>query len=69
MSNFIRGTHGVDCIARSPINIGDGFNNFLKQLDVTFRRDPNNFRPRINKKNSVKDNEQKQNNKYFVFEN
>ncbi len=37
----------------------DGFNEFLKQLDVTFRRDPTNYRPRINKHDSVKDKEQK----------
>ena len=24
-------------------------NKFLQQLDITFRRDPTNFRPRINK--------------------
>uniref|UniRef100_A0A915J0R5 Uncharacterized protein n=1 Tax=Romanomermis culicivorax TaxID=13658 RepID=A0A915J0R5_ROMCU len=29
-------------------------NRFLSQLDITFRRDPNNYRPRINKLNSVK---------------
>ncbi|CAI5996460.1 unnamed protein product [Closterium sp. NIES-64] len=30
-----------------------------QQLDITFRRDPTNFRPRINKMDSVKDREQK----------
>jgi ATP-binding cassette subfamily E protein 1 len=29
-------------------------NQFLESLEITFRRDPNNFRPRINKLNSVK---------------
>lgn len=24
-------------------------NQFLQQLDITFRRDPTNYRPRINK--------------------
>jgi hypothetical protein len=24
-------------------------NQFLRQLDITFRRDPTNYRPRINK--------------------
>ncbi len=32
-------------------------NSFLKQLEITFRRDPENARPRINKKDSVKVNE------------
>jgi hypothetical protein len=34
-------------------------NHFLASLEVTFRRDPTNFRPRVNKLNSVKDREQK----------
>jgi hypothetical protein len=29
-------------------------NTFLESLDITFRRDPTNYRPRINKLNSVK---------------
>lgn len=29
-------------------------NSFLRQLEITFRRDPENARPRINKKDSVK---------------
>ena len=31
-------------------------NSFLRQLEITFRRDPENARPRINKKDSVKVN-------------
>jgi ATP-binding cassette subfamily E protein 1 len=27
-------------------------NKFLKMMDITFRRDPTNFRPRINKMES-----------------
>lgn len=34
-------------------------NRFLASLEITFRRDPTNFRPRVNKLNSVKDREQK----------
>ena len=34
-------------------------NLFLQNLDITFRRDPTNYRPRINKHESVKDKEQK----------
>lgn len=34
-------------------------NKFLKNLEITFRRDPTNYRPRINKKQSTKDREQK----------
>lgn len=38
----------------SPQSLLNGMNSFLESLDITFRRDPNNFRPRINKLNSVK---------------
>jgi hypothetical protein len=34
-------------------------NKFLASLEITFRRDPTNYRPRVNKRNSVKDKEQK----------
>ena len=34
-------------------------NKFLASLEITFRRDPTNFRPRVNKLNSIKDREQK----------
>ena len=62
------GTPGVQCTAKSPCSVIDGFNIFLKHLDVTFRRDPINFRPRINKKNSQKDKEQKARGHFFVFD-
>ena len=62
------GTPGVECTATTPRGIVDGFNTFLKRLDVTFRRDPINYRPRINKKNSRKDCEQKSKNQFFLFD-
>jgi ATP-binding cassette subfamily E protein 1 len=34
-------------------------NRFLASLEITFRRDPTNFRPRVNKLHSLKDREQK----------
>lgn len=36
----------------SPEGLVSGMNRFLKLMDITFRRDPTNFRPRINKLNS-----------------
>uniref|UniRef100_A0A8C1Y0X9 ATP-binding cassette sub-family E member 1 n=1 Tax=Cyprinus carpio TaxID=7962 RepID=A0A8C1Y0X9_CYPCA len=42
--------------ANAPQNLLAGMNKFLAQLEITFRRDPNNFRPRINKLNSIKVN-------------
>ena len=44
------------------------FNVFLKQLDVTFRRDPCNHRPRVNKKHSAKDVEQKRAGTFFFLD-
>merc|ERR1719221_789195 len=52
------GTPGVHCTASAPQSLLEGMNTFLKQLGITFRRDPVNFRPRINKIDSVKDREQ-----------
>lgn len=55
-------------LANSPQNLLNGMNKFLESLDITFRRDPNNFRPRINKYNSVKDVEQKKSGNFFFLE-
>jgi ATP-binding cassette subfamily E protein 1 len=35
-----------------PVPLITGMNRFLKMMDITFRRDPTNFRPRINKMES-----------------
>ena len=43
-------------------------NLFLKNLDITFRRDPTNYRPRINKMESVKDREQKLAGSYYYLD-
>ena len=40
----------------------------VQQLEITFRRDPSNYRPRINKRLSVKDMEQKRAGTYFYLE-
>merc|ERR1712080_473819 len=45
--------------ARTPESLLTGCNRFLKNLNVTFRRDPNSYRPRINKLDSQMDKEQK----------
>jgi len=39
----------------APEGMVSGMNKFLKLMDITFRRDPINFRPRINKHASRKD--------------
>jgi len=40
----------------------------LEMLGITFRRDPNNFRPRINKDSSQKDTEQKSSGNFFFLD-
>ncbi|XP_026450364.1 ABC transporter E family member 2-like [Papaver somniferum] len=53
------GRPSIDSTANAPQSLLTGMNLFLSQLDITFRRDPANFRPRINKLESTKDKEQK----------
>ncbi|XP_063242570.1 protein Pixie isoform X1 [Bacillus rossius redtenbacheri] len=48
------GQPSIHTTAHTPQNLLAGMNRFLELLGITFRRDPNNFRPRINKNNSVK---------------
>jgi ATP-binding cassette subfamily E protein 1 len=48
------GRPSVDTTAHTPEALLNGMNKFLQLLGITFRRDPNNFRPRINKDRSVK---------------
>lgn len=62
------GVPALDCMACAPQNLVTGMNRFLKNLEITFRRDPSNFRPRINKLDSVKDREQKALGQYFYVD-
>ncbi len=51
------GTPGLNCKANTPTTLVEGMNKFLDILGITFRRDKSNFRPRINKLDSVLDRE------------
>lgn len=62
------GSPSIDTVAHTPQSLLAGMNKFLALLDITFRRDPNNFRPRINKHASVKDSDQKRVGQYFFLE-
>lgn len=62
------GTPAVETTAKSPKPMIEGMNQFLKMMNITFRRDPENYRPRINKQGSVKDQEQKQKGLYFYYD-
>merc|ERR1712115_100234 len=62
------GEPSVKTMAHSPQSMLAGMNKFLEQLSVTFRRDPNTYRPRINKQFSQLDAEQKANGQHFFLE-
>lgn len=62
------GQPGIKTIANTPMSLLIGMNKFLESLEITFRRDPGNYRPRINKLDSVKDCEQKASGNYFFIE-
>ena len=62
------GVPGIETTARSPQALIPGMNTFIKQLNITFRRDPTNYRPRINKIESIKDREQKLAGNYFYMD-
>lgn len=51
--------------ANTPTTMRQGMNHFLGGLNITFRRDDANKRPRVNKLGSVKDQEQKQKGEYY----
>ena len=52
-------------IALGPFDLRSGMNRFLKNLEVTFRRDNETHRPRINKFDSRLDREQKSSGEYY----
>tara|TARA_B100000287_G_scaffold75404_1_gene67342 strand:- start:18606 stop:20297 length:1692 start_codon:yes stop_codon:yes gene_type:complete len=54
--------------AVGPLSLRKGMNLFLSDAEVSFRRDVESHRPRINKPNSRKDREQKSSGEYFYSE-
>ena len=62
------GEGGKQGHAVGPLSLRKGMNRFLSGVGVTFRRDHESKRPRINKPGSVKDREQKANGEYFYSE-
>jgi ATP-binding cassette subfamily E protein 1 len=59
------GEGGVQGNAVGPLPLRNGMNRFLKNVGITFRRDEDSKRPRINKQDSRKDREQKSSGEYF----
>jgi ATP-binding cassette subfamily E protein 1 len=59
------GKPGVEGKANSITNLRKGMNMFLKEMKVTFRRDPATKRPRVNKEGSKLDKFQKRIGEYY----
>ncbi len=59
------GTPGINGVGRGPMSMREGMNSFLREINVTFRRDHNTKRPRINKLGSKLDREQRQRGEYY----
>ena len=51
--------------AHSPLSMHDGMNKFLSNLNITFRRDEDTQRPRVNKPDSRLDREQRSKGEYY----
>lgn len=52
----------------SPLDKRSGANKFLKEMNITFRRDPDTGRPRVNKEGSQRDIYQKEIGEYYYVD-
>jgi ATP-binding cassette subfamily E protein 1 len=59
------GEPGHRGIGEGPFDMREGMNRFLSAVDITFRRDADTCRPRINKPDSRLDREQKMKGEYY----
>ena len=59
------GEPGVSGEATPPLTKEEGMNEFLKKVGLTYRRDVNTGRPRVNKPGSKLDREQKEKGAYY----
>jgi ATP-binding cassette subfamily E protein 1 len=59
------GKPGIKGVATPLTSLRDGMNMFLKEMEVTFRRDPTTKRPRVNKEGSKLDKFQKHIGEYY----
>jgi ATP-binding cassette subfamily E protein 1 len=62
-----QGTPGLEGIATKPTDLRTSMNKFLKDLEITFRRDKETKRPRVNKHDSYLDREQKREGEYYYL--
>ncbi len=62
---LFEGKPGFDGKTFGPFSKREGLNRFLKGIDITFRRDPETGRARLNKKGSRLDREQREMKAYY----
>lgn len=62
---LVQGEPSIQGHASTPMRVVEGMNSLLSYLDVTLRREPENLRPRINKKGSKTDRLQRAQSKYY----
>jgi ATP-binding cassette subfamily E protein 1 len=62
------GDPGVEGHATSPMDLRSAMNKFLSDVEITFRRDKETKRPRVNKLGSYLDREQKEKGEYYYLE-
>ncbi len=62
-----QGEPGRRGIAKRPMGMREGMNTFLSSLGITFRRDEETKRPRVNKLGSRLDREQKAKGEYYYY--
>jgi len=62
------GDPGVEGYATSPMDLRSAMNKFLSDVKITFRRDKETKRPRVNKFGSYLDRKQKEKGEYYYLE-
>ena len=62
-----QGEPGKQGVSSKPMSLKEGMNTFLRDVDITFRRDPATNRPRVNKEGSKLDREQKSSGQYYYL--
>ena len=62
---IFEGISGIEGHATEPLSKIEAMNQFLRTLDISFRRDERSFRPRVNKLESRLDKEQKESGNFY----
>jgi len=62
---IFKGEAELNGVGGQPLKLEDGMNAFLGEMQVTFRRDQETKRPRVNKEDSRLDKEQKRTGRYY----